>query len=140
MLHLDDLQGEEHFTDKAFPAEYGSLAKGELDKFKSITWKRASEFMPKAVLFSGLIEPRDIRQGMLGDCYFLSALISLSERLHIIRHLFENEGSAAKGLYAVWLNIDGQWKQTVLDDMIPLLDGQPAFTSSQAQELWVMLL
>lgn len=39
-------------------------------------------------LFEGEIEPNDIKQGHLGDCYFLTSLSSLAEWPDRIRRLF----------------------------------------------------
>lgn len=53
------------------------------------------------------IEPNDIKQGLLGDCYFLCSLSSLAERPHLVKRLFETKTYQPSGLYSVWLNIDG---------------------------------
>ena len=37
------------------------------------------------------IEPGDIKQGLLGDCYFLCSLSSLAERPNLIKRLFETK-------------------------------------------------
>jgi calpain-15 len=38
--------------------------------------------------FKGKIEPNDIKQGALGDCYFLSSLSAMAEYEGIIKALF----------------------------------------------------
>ena len=55
-------------------------------------WKRASDFKFQGInlkVFEGTIEPGDIRQGNLGDCYFLSSLSALAEYENLIARLFE---------------------------------------------------
>lgn len=47
------------------------------------------------------IEPADIKQGCLGDCYFLSVLSVLSEDPSRIRRLFITEAINEYGIYAV---------------------------------------
>lgn len=43
---------------------------------------------PDAKIVVGKIEPNDIKQGLLGDCYFLAGLSALAEVPERIRELF----------------------------------------------------
>jgi len=40
-------------------------------------------------IFVGKIEPNDIKQGSLGDCYFLSSLSAMAEKPNLISRLFK---------------------------------------------------
>jgi hypothetical protein len=44
------------------------------------TWKRIPELVNNPVLFDNKIEPNQVIQGSLGDCYFLSAIAALAEK------------------------------------------------------------
>jgi calpain-15 len=66
-----------------------------------------------------------------------------------IARLFEDDQVDKTGCYEIWLNIDGKWKQIVVDDTIPCAVDpknpgalRPAFakTKGDVAELWVMLL
>lgn len=71
------------FTDSDFPPEMSSLWK-EMDepetkkRFENFRWSRASELFNNPVVFDG-IDPSDIKQGLVGDCYFLAILSALAE-------------------------------------------------------------
>ena len=68
---------EKQWTDPEFPPEDRSI--GVIENVNTPRWKRISEILPKnPVLFDGKVEPRDVIQGSLGDCYFLSALAALA--------------------------------------------------------------
>ncbi len=53
-----------------------------------IVWKRATEVIKKWEVFENKIEIRDIIQGNIGDCYFLSALSALTRYQYIIVEKF----------------------------------------------------
>lgn len=46
---------------------------------KDIRWVRASELRPKCQVFKDGISVSDIKQGSLGNCYFMSALTAIAE-------------------------------------------------------------
>ena len=93
------------FVDKEFKPDITSLIKpenmpkpGEKDditvSWDDITWVRASQLddlKGDLKLFQGKIEPDDIKQGAIGNCYFLSVLSALAERDTRIRQLFVSD-------------------------------------------------
>jgi hypothetical protein len=42
------------------------------------TWKRIPDIIKNAEFVSGQIDPNDILQGSIGDCYFLSAISAIA--------------------------------------------------------------
>ena len=67
------------FTDPTFPPGPKSL--GTINNVPpDCQWRRISEILEKPLLFDGRIQPQDVIQGSLGDCYFLSAVSALAEK------------------------------------------------------------
>lgn len=64
-----------------------------------ISWKRVRDIMPNAEFIKDVIEPADILQGQLGDCYFLSALSALAEQGFRIKSLFPSIEINKHGIY-----------------------------------------
>ncbi|CAK60103.1 unnamed protein product (macronuclear) [Paramecium tetraurelia] len=139
------------FVDKDFPASVRSLGM----KFCQLSWKRMSDiFQNNLKMFNvddsqdsrvGLgkwISHRDIKQGILGDCYFLSSISTIACRWpEVIKDLFISQRANKEKLYAVRLCLDGEWKVVVLDDFIPVNgQGNPAFSKNAGAEMWVALL
>lgn len=46
---------------------------------------------------------------MLGDCYFLCGLSVIAEKCELVKRLFHKTDINKHGIYAVWLNINGEW-------------------------------
>ncbi|KAL4507217.1 hypothetical protein ABPG72_002010 [Tetrahymena utriculariae] len=150
---LDQLsqgEGQLYYQDPNFPAQLSSLTKdiNTFERAQKLTWKRPQQFMVQEkgkplqyFVFQKGIEPDDVLQGDLGDCYFMSALCCLAERPGLIERLFETKEVNQHGCYCVWLCHDGEWTQVVLDDFFPCFnDGGPAFSRSHDNELWALLL
>ncbi len=57
-------------------------------KWDVIKWKKASSKYPDVKIFVDKIEPYDIKQGFLGDCYFLAGVAAIAERPDRIINLF----------------------------------------------------
>lgn len=138
------------FVDKEFPPRKPSLIgqttpKDYKNQFDVIEWKRASHLFGQGnyELFRG-ITPSDIRQGSLGNCYFLCALASLAEYPDLIRRLFDFDTTNPYGIQSTWLNINGAWKRFIMDEYFPsYYNGAKwdlAFSKTEQQELWVILL
>ena len=118
-------------------------------EWKGLVWKHAADFVKAdktsaavPVLFDG-IDPDDIKQGRLGDCYFLSSLSVLAAKAPRIERLFCSSPAAeALGATVVRLN-DGKWRPLALDWFFPCAkkSGAPMFSRNKGSaELWVLLL
>lgn len=114
-----------------------------------IHWRRPHEFL-KADFQEGLlepnvfyetIEPNDIKPGVLGDEWFLSAVSILAERPALIERLFITKEITKSGIYRVRLCKNGEWQTVTIDDYFPCYpEGEPIFAKCHANEMWVMIL
>ena len=113
-----------------------------------ILWERPNNLFHNTIyqLFKDDIIPNDIQQGSLGDCYFLSALAAIAEKPRLIIKLFENKQVNKYGCYSLFLFIDGQCENIILDDYFPVMKTPISsnisliFSRSNGPELWVILL
>jgi hypothetical protein len=117
-----------------------------VDEWSTFKWIRASEIDElndeegKLAIFSNDVTPSDIKQGLLGDCYFLSILSVLAEVPNRIKKLFVTSKINEFGVYAVTLKKNGESREVVLDDYFPCQFGEPCFSKANGNELWVLIL
>ena len=150
----------ELFTDPLFPPNTNSLLSlnkdgnfiDEIDgKSKSqyidtseIVWKRASEiFESDYTLFENSIEVNDVKQGDLGNCYFLSSLAALAAFPNLIYQLFKTKTVSIYGYYEIILCIDGEFQIVILDDYFPVEKNNIhslKFAKPNNNEIWVLLI
>jgi len=91
-------------------------------------------------VISQSIDPNDIKQGELGNCYFLSALSSLAEKPDRILRAFENQVINEQACYYVRLCVDGIWRYIMIDDFTPCsLNSRPVFAQPRSEEGVVIL-
>ena len=123
------LGGSAKYTDTDFKHDWSSFAwKDAGEKFDEVeeaevTWKRASVAFPKKTLFgTNGITPNDIRQGAIGNCWFMSAAAALAEEKGRMESVFLNSEVNANGIYGVNLYTLGVPHTVIVDDYLPLMD------------------
>ena len=138
-MFTDLKKNNKKFIDHEFPAQEYSL--GEIQGIEHCQWKRISELITSPILIGKGIEPLQVIQGSLGDCYFLSALAALAEDESVIQAMFEGQAYTPTGIYKVMMRINGELEEIVVDDFIPVNDqGQPFFCQPYRNEFWMLIL
>lgn len=114
-----------------------------------IHWRRPEEFMitdesrglRKPTVFYDTIDPSDLKQGVLGDCWFMSALATIAERPSLVERLFVTKEYNPNGVYRVKLCKNGEWVTVTIDDYFPCFPlGGPIFSRNHGNELWALIL
>ena len=110
---------------------------------KKYSWQRPEKIFqnkPYKVIMSGL-RTTDVKQRVLGDCWFCCALSALAEHPRRLSRIIISEDNQKNGCYCVALFVMGKWEAVILDDQFPYnnYSKKPAFTSSLEEELWVLL-
>jgi hypothetical protein len=88
-----------------------------------------------------ILESKDIIQGALGDCYFMSAISAIVDRYpELVYRLFVLEKNPSH-LYGVRLFVNGVWKTILLDACFPInKDHVLCAAQPYKSQIWVMLL
>lgn len=146
---MNEQEKSSPFTDTSFPPEMSSLvAEGcdddEKAAFEDWTFVRPSEAIPGDIsLFSG-IDPGDIKQGQIGDCWLMAGISAVAEWPHRIKKLFDNRTIQSSGAYTIDLFVMGFQIPILIDDYLPVKgEGEMqrlVVAHSQENELWVSLV
>jgi hypothetical protein len=134
------------FVDLTFAPRGQALCREWEGSAPVFAWKRPTVYctdpQKPPCLFVGRIEPNDIDQGQLGNCYFLCALACISEFEHIVKGCFEVPQNAALGIYRMRICKNGWWQVVVMDDLLPTNRDVPVYAKNREEpnELWVSMI
>uniref|UniRef100_A0A914BXG3 Calpain-15 n=1 Tax=Acrobeloides nanus TaxID=290746 RepID=A0A914BXG3_9BILA len=142
-------QYKQSFLDDGFPHSNRSI--GDFSSLENknmkIVWLRPQQiytkdgFSYKWTVFNNP-QPTDIEQGVLGNCWFISALAVIAERPEILEKIVLTKTYNSHGAYQIRLCADGLWQTVVVDDFFPCeaRSKSMAFAVGRKNQLWVPLI
>ncbi|XP_059559818.1 calpain-10 isoform X3 [Myotis daubentonii] len=140
----------ELFRDPAFPASDSSLFSSfstPLAQFREdITWRRPQEICATPRLFPDNPQEGQVKQGLLGDCWFLCACAALQKSRHLLEQVFLPGqptwlDQTYRGSFTCRVWQFGRWVEVTIDDRLPCLAGRLCFSRCQREDVfWLPLL
>ena len=87
---VDGLDIGDLFEDPDFPANTSSLSYSDPngEYLNDITWQRPHEISEDPHMFVDGVSRTDVKQGDLGDCWFLSVCAALSRKPELIEKVY----------------------------------------------------
>ncbi|XP_023577886.1 calpain-10 isoform X2 [Octodon degus] len=87
-----------------------------------------------------------VKQGLLGDCWFLCACAALQKSRHLLERVFPPgqpswSDQTYRGLFICRIWQFGHWEEVTIDDRLPCLAGRLCFSRCQREDVfWLPLL
>lgn len=115
---------------------------------RNIRWKRPHEICSNPQFIVDDASRFDLDQGYLGNCWFIAAVSTITQRPLIFQHVIPSDQSFNfnenyNGLFHFRFWQFGKWYDVVVDDLLPVFpDGRLVFCSNKTQknEFWSCLL
>nr|CAB3266475.1 calpain-15 [Phallusia mammillata] len=141
------IENQHNFVDDEFPPAVRSLMfpSSQRNNNQNIRWRRPIEIewedSNSWMVFHQNPRPSDIKQGLLGNCWFLSGLSVLAERPELLKKVMITKEYNDQGVYVVRLCKNGIWHTVFVDDLFPCNEKNCLiYSQSKRGQLWVPLI
>lgn len=128
-------QANSKWVDPSFGADWSSMYWGQMGvsdvgsvknmQSKIKAFKRPNQIYngvkPELYGQLGHPAPTGIKQGQIGDCWFLASLAALAEKPHRISQLIENKHYSDAGIFRFKFYSQGEWQYINVDDQLPVM-------------------
>lgn len=101
----------------------GSKGAGYATRYSLMAWEFFGSTGSNHALVKNGFSPDDVRQGAVGNCWFLSALAVVAEKDYLVKQLLPHKELNDKGCYQVNLCLDGKWTPIMVDAHLPVVFG-----------------
>eukprot|EP00038_Savillea_parva_P015962 m.15458 g.15458 ORF g.15458 m.15458 type:complete len:717 (-) comp3267_c0_seq1:140-2290(-) len=140
------------WEDPVFPADASSLWDKPPDGLtnQDITWQRPGDLCERPRLFVDGADALDVKQGNLGNCWFVASCGVLAHHRNILNHVIPNSKAQEwddvhperyAGIFRFRFWLFGKWTEVVIDDRLPVCNGRLLFVhSADNNEFWSALL
>ncbi|XP_039930149.1 calpain-10 isoform X3 [Hirundo rustica] len=138
------------YTDPTFPASDTSIFFDyctPLAQFRGeISWLRPKDICSSPRLFSNNLQDVPVKQGILGDCWFLCACVALQKSKYLLEKVIPPgqpswTDESYQGCFTCRVWQFGHWVEVTIDDRLPCLGGKLCFSQCQKEDLfWLPLL
>ncbi|XP_064241568.1 calpain-10 isoform X4 [Passer domesticus] len=138
------------YTDPTFPASDTSIFFNyctPLAQFRGeISWLRPKDICSSPRLFSNNLQDVQVKQGILGDCWFLCACVALQKSKYLLNKVIPPgqpswTDESYQGCFTCRVWQFGHWVEVTIDDRLPCLGGKLCFSQCQTEDLfWLPLL
>ena len=88
-----------------------------------IKWNRAGSVWPDHTLFGSRgVDQNDVKQGQIGNCWFMAAANTLAKVPSRVENLFLNteNRTSPNGIYGINMYLLGVPRTIIIDDFLPL--------------------
>ncbi|XP_053139262.1 calpain-13 [Hemicordylus capensis] len=137
------------FEDDTFPAHVNSIGTFQPDvlseeKLHQIQWMRPTDIHDNPNLIVDDMSRFDILQGVIGDCWVLAALGSLTLQRRFLENVIPKDQGFKNnyaGIFHFRFWYFGEWVDVVIDDRLPFLSGSYLSVHPRSKnEFWPSLL
>ncbi|XP_061192962.1 calpain-5-like [Saccostrea echinata] len=137
------------FIDLEFPPDDRSLFYSQA-KLANVIWKRPKQICENPKFFVEGTSSGDVKQGRLGNCWFVAASSCLAIHKDIWHKVIpdaeeqewdENKPDNYQGIFHFRFWRYGKWTDVVIDDFLPTINDELIYIHSQTKnEFWSALL